>query len=82
MAFKILRLKEVIRKTGLSQSTIYRYLQLGIFPAQIQIGLRSVGWRDCDIDQWIEDRASAKPFQNVYQGSEDINEGAEVEHAG
>lgn len=56
MTNKILRIKAVIEKTGLSQSTIYAYMEDSRFPKTIRLGARAVGWREADIDQWIEDR--------------------------
>lgn len=53
----ILRLPEVMKKTGLSRSTIYAYIDRGEFPKPIKIGLRAVGWHEHEINQWIEARA-------------------------
>ena len=39
---RIMRLKEVIEKTGLSRSTIYNLISQGKFPKQIELGARSV----------------------------------------
>ncbi|MCD8566655.1 MAG: AlpA family transcriptional regulator [Alphaproteobacteria bacterium] len=55
---KILRLPEVMAKTGLSRSTIYAYMTAGNFPSPIQLGLRAVGWLDADIEAWIKSRKS------------------------
>ena len=54
-ALAILRRKQVERETGLSRSTIYRRIQAGTFPAQVQLGMRSVGWRVADIDRFLAD---------------------------
>lgn len=60
MKVKILRLKDVIEKTGLSRSTIYLQIAQGRFPKQIQLtGARSVGWHEESITQWIESRQEA-----------------------
>ncbi len=56
MACSILRLPIVIEKTGLSRSTIYRYLGDGNFPSPIKIGYRAVGWRANDIDLWLNEK--------------------------
>ena len=57
MSIKILRLKEVQRVTGLSRSTIYAEIAKGNFPKQIQLtGVRSVGWYESAVVQWIESR--------------------------
>jgi len=60
MTTRILRLKEVIRITGLPRSTIYSEISKGNFPRQIKLtGNRSVGWRKDLIDNWIKSREFA-----------------------
>ena len=54
--FSILRLAQVAEKTGLSKSTIYLHIQKGIFPKQVPLGLRSVGWIESEIDAWLKSR--------------------------
>ncbi|QDP01567.1 AlpA family transcriptional regulator [Thalassotalea sp. PS06] len=57
MAHKILRLPEVIQKTGLSRSSIYLRINNGEFPKSISLGGRgrAVGWVESDIDNWVAD---------------------------
>jgi len=59
MAQKILRLRDVIERTGLSRSTVYLKASRpdDDFPAPFKIGLRASGWLAEDIDSWIERRA-------------------------
>ena len=52
----ILRLPDVKLRTGLSRSTIYLAIKNDQFPKSIQIGLRSVGWVESEIDSWILQR--------------------------
>ena len=56
MANTVLRLPDVISKTGLSRSTIYARIYEGKFPLQISLGPRAVGWLECEIDAWITDQ--------------------------
>ena len=51
---RIIRLKTVLARTGLSRSTIYRKIAEGTFPAQLQISANGAGWRESDINRWIE----------------------------
>lgn len=51
---RIIRLPEVKRRVGLSRSSIYDYIQKGMFPKQISLGARAVGWLEADIDLWID----------------------------
>ena len=57
---KILRIHEVTKLTGLSRATIWRKEREGLFPARKQLGLNSVGWFECDIQQWLENLPSVK----------------------
>jgi prophage regulatory protein len=50
---RILRLKAVLERTGLSRSTLYRKIQLGTFPKQLRISTRCAGWRESDVDGWL-----------------------------
>jgi prophage regulatory protein len=54
----VLRLKQVVARTGLSRSTIYVRMQAGEFPAPIALGVRAVGWLESDIEAWIAARPS------------------------
>jgi len=53
---KILRLPEVISKTGLSRSNIYQKEATGQFPRHIGLGPRCSGWLEHEIDAWIAER--------------------------
>lgn len=52
----IMRLAQVISRTGLSRSTIYQRIDDGEFPQQIRLGANSVGWIEAEIDDWISAR--------------------------
>lgn len=43
---RIIRLKTVLARTGLSRSTIYRKIPEGTFPAQLRISVNGAGWRE------------------------------------
>ena len=55
----ILRLPVVLTRTGLSKSTIYVAMRRGTFPRPVQLGARARGWRELDIQNWLDSRASA-----------------------
>jgi prophage regulatory protein len=61
---RILRLKDVIEKTGLARSTIYKYVDAGIFPKPIPLGGRSVGWVDAEVHEWITEKIENRNIQN------------------
>jgi prophage regulatory protein len=50
---RILRLKTVLERTGLSRSTLYRKIADGSFPKQIAISTRCAGWRESSVNRWI-----------------------------
>ncbi len=52
----LIRIKEVMKMTGLSRSTIYKYVNDSIFPEPVNLGARSVAWRRGHIHDWIKDR--------------------------
>tara|TARA_R100000664_G_C2757106_1_gene145177 strand:- start:2220 stop:2408 length:189 start_codon:yes stop_codon:yes gene_type:complete len=52
----ILRLKEVMDKTGVPRSTIYKYMKEGVFPQKINLSSRSVGWIESEVNEWIEEQ--------------------------
>jgi prophage regulatory protein len=53
---RILRETEVRLRSGLSRTTRWRLIQSGQFPAAIKLSAHAVGWRESDIQSWIEHR--------------------------
>ena len=55
----ILRLPQVKQITGLSRSSIYKFIsEQGTFPKQVSLGARAVGWIESEVRQWVADRIS------------------------
>ncbi|KQQ56702.1 AlpA family transcriptional regulator [Pseudomonas sp. Leaf129] len=50
---RVMRLKDVIDTTGLSRSTVYKYIADGIFPRPVTLGDRCVGWVDSEVYDWL-----------------------------
>jgi prophage regulatory protein len=50
---RLLRLKHVVLKVGLSRSQIYKLIAKGLFPEQTKIGPKISVWPEHTIDQWI-----------------------------
>lgn len=59
-SYKLLRIKQVIDKTGIKRSQIYAYMKLGLFPASIKIGPSSVAWLESEIDEWINNKMESR----------------------
>lgn len=49
----VLRLPEVLARTGLSRSTIYVRLEQGRFSRPVSLGARAVGWIEAEVDEWM-----------------------------
>ena len=58
---RIIRLRTVLSRTGLSRSTIYRKIAEGTFPRQIRISVKGAGWKESDISRWIADPVGWRP---------------------
>ena len=70
VADRIVRMKTVLARTGLSRSTIYRKIAEGTFPAQVRISVNGAGWHESDIDRWIADPAGWQPPMTTTKGRE------------
>lgn len=61
----ILRLKQVMERTGLSRSTIYDRMNPNSprhdpsFPKQFRLGGEAVGWIEAEVDAWVQSRIDA-----------------------
>lgn len=51
----IIRLPEVLKRTGSSRSTIRRLELAGLFPRRVRVGHRGVGWIEAEVDQYLKD---------------------------
>jgi prophage regulatory protein len=61
---RIIRLRTVLDRTGLSRTTLYRKIGEGTFPRQVTISIHGTGWYESAVNRWIanpvayrEDRA-------------------------
>jgi prophage regulatory protein len=57
---RIIRLPEVIKRTGLPRASIYQQMALGIFPKPVALSTRSRGWIESEVATWIEERIRAR----------------------
>ena len=53
MPAKILRLPNVLDRTGLSRSSVYLRVTEGRFPRPVSLGARAVGWIETEVEEWI-----------------------------
>ena len=55
---RIIRLKTVLDRTGLSRTTLYRKMGEGTFPRQVRISVHGAGWHESAVARWIADPRS------------------------
>lgn len=64
---RILRQPLVCEKTGRADATLWKDVSEGTFPPPIRIGPRAVGWRESEVNAWLEacslaTRRAGQPF--------------------
>ncbi|WP_230683445.1 helix-turn-helix transcriptional regulator [Vibrio crassostreae] len=60
---RLIRIREVLDKTGLSKATLYRLIAAGKFPASIQIAYRAVAWEESQVDEYLLNMISQSNFK-------------------
>ncbi len=71
---KLLPLKEVCNRTGLSKVSIWRLEREGNFPKRRQISPGRVGWLNSDINNWIEELPQATGQKELEGGQDERQE--------
>lgn len=56
---RLLTIRQIEIKIGLSESTIYKYMGEGGFPRPLKLGNTAVRWRESEIDAWIANLPTA-----------------------
>ncbi|MBB5684011.1 helix-turn-helix transcriptional regulator [Sphingobium boeckii] len=51
---RIIRIRTVLDRTGLSRATLYRKIDNGTFPKQFKISDRCAGWRESAVSAWMQ----------------------------
>ena len=57
---RIIRFPELKEIIGLSRARIYQMMEEQTFPRQIKLSARAIGWREKDIEKWLEEREVAR----------------------
>ena len=60
---RLLRLPEVVQRTGLARATIYNLIKREEFPRPIELTGRLRRWQEGVIEQWLADRRVSVPHQ-------------------
>ena len=53
---RVLRVRDVCERTGLSRTAMYRLAKEGQFPKPIRLTTRRSGWLSEEVDEWIAAR--------------------------
>lgn len=53
---RLIRFREVLTMTGLSRSSLYRFIEENQFPPPVQLGGRAVAWVEGEVQEWIAQR--------------------------
>lgn len=56
-----LRMPQVVAKVGLARSTIYKMIRSGDFPPPRKLTRRASGWRERDVESFLEGLKSSTP---------------------
>lgn len=51
---RLIRLSEVMNKTGFGKAWIYRLIRQNRFPQPVKIGIRAIAFIESEIDEWIQ----------------------------
>lgn len=62
---RALRLPQVVERTGLSKTHIYRLMQRGQFPIPARLSERVVAWEESTVNTWLDERFSAAGASNA-----------------
>ena len=62
---KLLSVRDVMERTGLSRATIYKLEGSGEFPSKFAITESRVGWLESEVSEWIIDRASHRKIRST-----------------
>ena len=71
---RLIRLPEVLRRTGYGRTSIYRKMEDGTFPKCLKLGgppadskkfdCRAIAWIEDEVFQWIEARIKERSYVN------------------
>lgn len=70
-SIRILRLKDVQQRIGVSRPTIYRWLDKTSknhdpqFPRPVTLGTHSIGWVESELNEWLANRINASRSQET-----------------
>ena len=57
---RFIKMKEVMAKTGLAKSTVYKYVADNKFPKSVPLSERSVAWIESEVEEWMFERIAER----------------------
>ena len=57
---KIIRKAQVLELVGMKSTWLHERVKAGEFPRPVRLGERAVGWRQSDVEAWLESREHAQ----------------------
>ncbi len=57
---RVLRLREVMARTGLRRDSVYRLARHGDFPRPLKLTKAASGWLESEVGAWIAARAASR----------------------
>ncbi len=63
MAERLISLREVLHRTSLSKTHIYRMIKAGSHPRPVPLGPHRVGFVESEIDDWMAERVDERDGQ-------------------
>jgi len=60
MSDRIIPKPELFSKVGMSDTQVWRWEKRGKFPKRINLGGKSVGWFESEIDEWLEKKSKER----------------------
>ncbi|WP_284383196.1 AlpA family phage regulatory protein [Litoribrevibacter albus] len=67
---RLIRISEVMNKTSLAKSTIYKYMTQGEFPPAVQLSKNFVAWVEEEVEEWIATKISDRDFDSIESSDE------------
>jgi len=57
---RLIGLKDVMKRTTLPKSTLYKWVAQGTFPKPIKLGERRVAWIELEVEDWIASKCELR----------------------
>ena len=67
MSYNLLRLPDVLERTGLSRASIYVHVGKGVLPPPVKIGERSAAWPETEIEAVNAARIAGKAEHEIVE---------------